>query len=200
MEDVKKEKEQNKEGRTPTIVGFLILAIIMAFTHAIVRQPANQPHWNNYSMGASEPHLRITLPAAPQQKTIDIPQQVRDMIQKIESHECTSSSTGISVLVINAVYKNQIIPSIEGAVDGALSNIKNLKGISNIQHTISHITVSGKNGKLLTVSADQDGRRFEMKGLFLIDGSQTWQIIVEYGASSKNGREAAQRVIDSVSF
>lgn len=205
MEEDKTEKGQSKGGCSSTIFGFLILVIAMTFAHAIFRHPVDQTQnvkatWNKYYFGITDPRISMTLPNEPKQKTMDIPADVNNMIKMIDSYECNFSLDKISILIINALYKDGITPNLQGGIDGALSSISNLKGISKIQHTTSPIIISGKEGKILTVIAEQDGKQLEMKTVFLLEGLKMWQIIIDYEPTNKKSKEAAQKVIESISF
>lgn len=195
--DVRKETTRKKKEWPPTIFGFIILIISMALANAI-RQSIDHPHWNNYTIGTSEPYLYISLPAKPQSKTIDLPKVAQNTIQKVEHYQCKSDSAGIDVLIQTALYKDNIIPNLDSAVEGILSQAKNSKGVSNLRYKVSSTTVSGRKGKLLTVSAIQDQAELEMKFLIVADNLRSWLVMVEYRAFNKAGREAAERVINSV--
>lgn len=196
-------KNESKSGVTLTsiIISIVILLFAGSFAKGMVRGDHSAvANWKTYTIGTIEPRLSLTAPSEPKLLNIKIPEALSNITQKIEWYECSSSPEGVTIQILGTIYNTEVTPSLQGGINGAIKDVSNLEGVTNVQHNTTQIIISGRNTTLLTITADLNGKKLEQKTLFFIDGLKLRQVNIQYEAPDKVGRDAAQRVIDSLSI
>ncbi|MDD4767743.1 MAG: hypothetical protein PHF87_09270 [Desulfotomaculaceae bacterium] len=203
------EKDDNKNKSTEsglTLTSVVMAMIILAFVGAIAKGIVRGNHnivasWNTYTIGTIGPALTLTTPSEPNLISTEAPAVAQIYTQSYEEYECTSDAARISLFLINGQYKSGLgTPNLQGATDGTVFALSQVEGTTVIQRNTTPIVVSGKNGTLITLTTDEKGDKIEEKILIFIDGLKYWQVCIRYMTSDKAGGEAAQKVVESLSF
>ena len=122
------------------------------------------------------------------------------LIDKSDNVKCEAS--GFEIDVLRTGYKPGVELNLAGAVKGAVSSVGALEGVTNMKHTASATTVSGKPAQRLSMTGDRtlDGRNgvIHVEGLLILDGRTFYQVEAVYDSSNSNGGEYAERTLRSV--
>lgn len=194
------EKKSSNVGISIASVIMLIIALSVgsAIGKAVFRTNSSPDNWERHTVGKDATKLSLISPGELKQTDMDLPANLKSMVKSLENYDSKSSSNGISINVISASYNNNIVPNLQGAMDGSLNSVAAVEGVKIIEHTSRRFSVTGRDGGLLTIKAEKNGVISEMMQLIAIDGLKLWQVNIIYGSNSKEAKEAAQKVIDSV--
>lgn len=124
--------------------------------------------------------LRIKLPSRPIQENMKLPPEAAKLMRSFQSYKVNHS--GAMIGISHMIY---YIPEVnlDGSADGAISQVRNLPSTTNFSSNKSVVTVSGLEGRRISMSARRGGHSIAQHGLVFARGSESWQIQV-IGTSS----------------
>jgi DNA-directed RNA polymerase subunit RPC12/RpoP len=119
--------------------------------------------------------LRIKLPSKPIRDDMKLPPEAAKLMQSLESYKVKHSGAmiGISHMIYHIPEVN-----LDGSADGSISQVRSLPSTTNFSSNKSVVTVSGLQGRQISLSARQGGHPIAMHGLVFSRGSEAWQIQV----------------------
>lgn len=135
--------------------------------------------------------LRLKLPSRPTKESMSLPPEAARLMRFFESYKVKHS--GAMIVISHMVYH---IPKVnlDGSADGSISQVRGLPSTTNFTSNKSVVTVSGMEGRQLSLSATQGGHQIAMHGLVFARGSEAWQIQVigtsTHGAELKSLSES----------
>lgn len=117
--------------------------------------------------------LRIKLPSRPVQENMKLPPEAAKLMRSFEVYKV--NHTGAMISISHMVY---YIPEVNlnGSADGSISQVRSLPSTTNFTSNKSVVTVSGLEGRQLSLSATRGGHQITMHGLVFARGSEAWQI------------------------
>jgi hypothetical protein len=124
--------------------------------------------------------LRLKLPSRPVKENMKLPPEAAKLIQSFDSYQL--DHPGAMIRIGRMVYH---IPEVnlDSSADGAISQVRSLPSTTNFSSNKSVVTVSGLQGRRISLSARQGGQPIALHGLIFSRGSEAWQIQV-IGAST----------------
>ena len=119
--------------------------------------------------------LRLKLPSRPIKENMSLPPEAARLMRSFESYKVKHSGAmiGISHMVYHIPQVN-----LDGSADGSISQVRSLPSTTNFTSNKSVVTVSGLEGRQLSLSATRGGHQIAMHGLVFARGSEAWQIQV----------------------
>ena len=155
------------------------------------RAPAELRGWRSHRLGG------LTLEAPGDFKVT--PVDFGPAKQFIESSEMREhKAAGFEIDLVHTVYKSGIELNFDGAVEGAVNGLKQLDGVTNVRHTATGQTVSGKPARRLSVTADRWRKTLRLEALLIADGQTYYQIQAIFDSANPRGPESAERLLKSV--
>jgi hypothetical protein len=141
--------------------------------------------------------LRVKLPARPQSKSVQLPAQVRELVESMATYEIKEGTTTIGMS--HVVYK---IPeaNLDGAADGAIAQVKAQPGVTIFTSSKDPIVVSGLQGRSISMNYKRSGHAINQYGLVFVRGNEAWQMqIIGAGEGNRQPLENLKEAIfDSV--
>jgi hypothetical protein len=128
-------------------------------------------------------------------ETLDIG-PVKKLLEKSEYY--TFKTSGFEIGVTRSVFRPEIQLDIDGAVNGAVSNVSNLDGVQHLNHTVDSQSVSGKSARRISMNGERGDGRIYNQTLIILDGHTMYQTQVIYDSNNANAPSYAKRVIDSI--
>lgn len=119
--------------------------------------------------------LRLKLPSRPIKENFSLPPEAAKLMRSFESYNAKHSGAiiGISHMVYHIPEVN-----LDGSADGSISQVRSLPSTTNFTSNKSVVTVSGLDGRQLSLSATRGGHQITMHSLVFSRGSEAWQIQV----------------------
>ncbi|MCX5781864.1 MAG: hypothetical protein NT145_04065 [Elusimicrobia bacterium] len=150
--------------------------------------------WRKVDVGNTG--VSIDSPAELKPRVITLPANVKPLVEEMVTFGFTSQPLNIEV--VSVLYTPQVVPNINGAEQGAISNLKRLPLVKKVEYVSKQFSASGKKGILLDGTFEALRNKMGFKGVILIEGSNMWQVVTIYKFSDKQAVEAVQRIIDSI--
>lgn len=119
--------------------------------------------------------LRLKLPSRPIKENMKLPPEAAKLMQSFDSYQVNHSGAmiGISRMVYHIPEVN-----LDGSADGSIAQVRSLPSTTNFSSNKSVVTVSGLQGRQISLSARRRGHPIAMHGLVFSRGSEAWQIQV----------------------
>ena len=127
--------------------------------------------------------------------TARIPQAVRDAIDYFETYQSRASSS-FAVSVSRIAYKPKIEVSLDGSVQGAMTQAAAAAGDSNPQYSSSTTTISGLDARTASYQGKVSGRTMHIEAAFIRHGQKLWQVQVIFLSDASAGD--ASRLLRSI--
>jgi len=152
--------------------------------------------WHTYAIGDSGLSLSLPGPLEPQQ--IDIPGDIREVTSKMSVYRYDAD--GISIGVTDVAYAPGVRADLDGAINGALTNISRQAGEVRLTHSRNSVEIDGRSGAVVDFQIRGGRESTNGRGLFLTEANHAWIVVVAYVSDHALGPSFASRVIDSASF
>jgi hypothetical protein len=193
-----------KKGPTWVVI---VVALIAAAVGAVVGKSAVE-RWMNRGEGAArfkaswtkQTFTDITFEAPlvlgpGPDITAKLPEQVRDMLEYMELRDSGDSYKGFRISVCRFAYKTGVTVSLDGAVDGAMTQAAAALGVVQPKFKVEPGKVDGLDSRRAVYRGNIAGRPIQIDGLFVQRGQQFWQVQVIAVASG--AALDAERILDS---
>lgn len=126
---------------------------------------------------------------------IDLPAEYLELVEEMTVTQY--SSDPISFNATYVIYDDHIIPSLDGAANGAINNMRIAKDVSDFTATIRNIYLGSIPGRMIEGSFTIKKNKAEYKGVVYANDQRTWQVLCIYLAQDKN-RMMVNRIINSI--
>lgn len=127
--------------------------------------------------------------------TEKLPEQVREMLEYMELRDSGDSYKGFRISVCRFAYKTGVTVSLDGAVDGAMTQAAAAIGVVQPKFKVDSGKVDGLESRRAVYRGNIAGRPIQIDGLFVQRGQQFWQVQVIAVASG--AALDAKRILDS---
>lgn len=127
--------------------------------------------------------------------TEKLPEQVREMLDYMELRDSGDSYKGFRISVCRFAYKTGVTVSLDGAVDGAMTQAAVAIGVVQPKFKVESGKVDGLDSRRAVYRGNIAGRPIQIDGLFVQRGQQFWQVQVIAVASG--AALDAKRILDS---
>ncbi|MFC1501675.1 hypothetical protein ACFL58_04435 [Elusimicrobiota bacterium] len=110
--------------------------------------------------------LSLELPGELKFKSVVLPKEIRAMISSMDSYGYESDTFSVDCVAVS--YNPGITPSLRGAEQGAIANLKNFPGVKKFKYTSKSVNISGAEGVLLDGRLQRANFYFKFRALLLI--------------------------------
>lgn len=151
--------------------------------------------WSEVAPGGKD--VVFDAPLVPKPTTLDLPADVRAQTRQVITGSVEDK--GLNVLTMYMQLAPGRVGNLEGAADGALSNIKNIPGTSVASSHKTNTTIAGLPAIEIEATV-QRGKSDEIKlhGLVLGRGEELFQVLVAHRLDQPRGDEVWQRMRGTV--
>lgn len=171
-------------------IGKEIAKKIFSPTEVISVEPSEWKVRNFQNIG-----LSIESPFELNEGYLELPSEYKSMVKEMKFYQYTSDP--FSVNITYALYFDDIVPSLDGAANGAINNMRIAKGVENFTSSISNVNLGEIPGRMIKGSFKIQKQSAEFIGVIYISGLNTWQILCTYLNHSEN-RVIVNKIITSV--
>jgi hypothetical protein len=213
-----KSRSKNSDSKAWSFLGtflFIVVAVFLGRTcggivgrNAAERDFANDQKTSARSTTTNPPSseglsyhevagLTVKLPRRPSRESLTLPPEAKALITTVESYQIKEGKTMIGIT--HAIYKVPEV-NLEGSADGAISQVRNLSGVTGFKSTKESVTVDGLSGRKFQMSYRNSSYAIDQHGLVFGRGNEAWQVqIVGDGSSHSEELETlAEEVFSSV--
>ena len=155
------------------------------------RAPEERRDWRSQQVAG----LAFDAPGDFKVRTVDFGAAM-EFIESSEMQE--NKSTGFEIDLVRTVYKNGIDLNFDGAVLGAVNGLKQLDGVTDVKHTATEQTISGKPARRLSVTAARWRKTLHLEAVLISDGQTYYQVQAIFDSTNPRGRENAEHLLKSV--
>jgi hypothetical protein len=142
--------------------------------------------------------LTVETPFKLEKSDLSIPDNLRQLIEKMDVYT-HSAGSGFSVMINSVRYKPEVgSVSLQGAANGSVSEMKMQPGVTAFNYTEDPFLKNDIPGFLQKGTFKKDGVDVEFINTGFAEGMIFYQVLVAWQADDKNGKVAAQRVIESI--
>lgn len=181
-----------------TLIVIVIAGLIGRETVNYFWKPSNEltvdvSEWNKRTIANTG--LSIELPFELEEGYIELPEEYKSLITEMSVYQF--SSNPMSVNLTYAIYSADIDPSLDGAAQGAINNMRVSKGVKDFSSKISETKLGVLHGRSIEGKYKIQNQLAEFKGVIYMEGLRTWQLLCTYLAKDEN-RLAVNRIMNSV--
>jgi hypothetical protein len=126
-----------------------------------------------------------------------IPQAVRDAIEYFEIFQNRGGGT-FGVTISRFAYKPHVEVSLDGTVQGAMTQAAAAAGDSDPQYSSTTTTISGLEARRASYQGKVSGRTMQIEAAFIRRGQKFWQVQVIFLSPSSAGD--ASRILESITI
>jgi len=126
---------------------------------------------------------------------LQLPDNVEKIIKKIENYKFDSKS--IVFFISRAEYNNGVTVNIDGAVEGAVMNIKASKEITDLTYEVSNNYENSFEGRLVKGKYKINKKDSEFIAHFYVNNLKMLQILITNLDFPEN-REVRDRIMESI--
>ncbi len=142
--------------------------------------------------------IEIESPVSLTPQKITLPEQITSLLERCE-HYTYENSRDFSVTLSHAVYKPKVgKANLQGAVAGTVNSMKMNPKVKNFTHRESATSKKSIPGIMVKSQFTMSKKKIEAISAIYAKNLQLWQVYVSYREEDEGGRQAAQRIIDSV--
>lgn len=155
------------------------------------RAPTELRDWRSHTVAG----LVFDAPGEFKIRTVDFG-AAEEFIESSEMRE--NKVTGFEIDLVRTVYKSGIDLNFDGAVMGAVNGLKQLDGVTNVEHTATEQTISGKPARRLSVTASRWRKTLHLEAVLISDGQTYYQVQAIFDSTNPRGQENAEHLLKSV--
>ena len=161
-----------------------------------IPKPILQQEWGKKQYGSTGLSLQTPFKLTP--FPITLSEATMTIIKKIDSYKYETAD-GFMVMVICIQYKPQFgVLDLQEAAGNATDEIMNQLSTSNFDFEAGPLQKGDITGVFQKGSFVKNGIEFKFINAMLMKELRFWQVMASYKPDDKNGKEMAERIIDSI--
>ena len=203
---------RNKQKRIPLITAISVTVILMIITVSLLffslhgdlaglflpgKTPASvlNHEWQRFTYGKYG--FSIESPLKLEKTELKIPDVYKNQVKNIESFYYRPSR-GFQLLLTSVLYEEGIAANLNGAAVGAMNEMINQPGVSNVEFKQSPLMNNDVIGILLEGSYHENDVFMRFRCAVYTRLSNMWSLMVTYRDQDEVGKKAAEKVLESV--
>ena len=203
------EKEMKKRRKKALIAAAVLALLILSFSSwyygiryvkdTIIGHPTKElleGKWLRSSYG--HPAISLESPKILKAITIELPEQAKIAIQSNSFFQYGSLFSNFYIMIGSVEYNPEVQTDIDGAVTGAIANLQNQKGISNLQYQTENMEKEGVEGRRITGSLLVNGIESKLRVEMFAQANTLEQIVVVYRSDDPYAEKIQERLFQSV--
>lgn len=132
--------------------------------------------------------LSVKLPSEPETMKVNLAASVKKFIQTLETFK-TVESTSVIATVTHVIYTMPEI-SLEGAADGAITEVSGLPGVTSFVSAKEDCGVDGLLGKSIVMTYNNSGHELKQFCVVFVRKNELWQVqLVGVDVADQEGLE-----------
>jgi hypothetical protein len=153
--------------------------------------------WNSQSLGAV---FLFDSPYDLEPFDLPAPPEALSLMENWETYK-SNASGGLQIIASHFKTKAEAgFVNLQGAALGSIAQMQNQPGIANFKYKEKAIQKGKKKGVFQTGSYQYQGQQLEFTNTLYVEGPDAWSIITIYPVGDSAGREASERLIESIRF
>lgn len=149
--------------------------------------------WSRYNL--SDIGISIEMPGELKPLTVQLPDQVKSQILQYKSYQYDADDMVMAITYV--AYIDSVVANSEGAIKGAIENIRTAKGVTNLQY---YTTPQGLSKTSVRGSVERLGATLDINGFAIARGSTMWIVMCFNKRDNKDAVVAANRILASITF
>lgn len=143
--------------------------------------------------------LTVETPVKMTKMDLKLPDNIKQAIEQMDSYNYMSAK-GFKIFVNTIKYNSKLVKKVnlQGAANGAVSEVKMQKGVTDFDYTENPISKNNISGIIQKGTFKKDDIGFEFTNTIFSKGILVWQVSVIYQVDDEVGRIASKRVIESI--
>lgn len=163
-------------------------------TPATVSSEVLSETWGLRRLGSSALSIALPAPLEEQQRAA-IPTEVAAVTQSWRQYRYKGA--GVEVHATHAVYSDDAIADLEGAIAGAMSNMSQVRGVSGFRHHREPYRVGSGDDALVRFDFKGGQQPYVGQALFVVRRNELWSVLLIYSATDATASRFADRVLNS---
>ncbi len=203
------QKTSYKKRRNAVIIGVLLMLFVLGGTawyfgiqyakDKIIGHPSLElleGKW--YKANYGYPAITMETPVVLKPMQIPLPPEAQQMLKSISFFEYGSYISGFTIVVSTGEYSEMIEPNEEGAVNGAIQNMKAQKGISDVQYKVEDASIDGTHCKRIYGKLNAENKVMVFNTYMIMEDHFMRQIIIARSKEDKYAEKIENRIINSI--
>jgi len=204
-----KMKTTRKRRLTGVAIGLAILLLVLGTTvwyygiqyvkDTLVGHPSKElmeGKWYRNAYGY--PAVTIETPVVLKAFSLDLPTEVNAAMLSMGNFVYGSYISGFSIYVSTGMYQEGIEVDMEGAVNGAIQNLKAQKGVTNVSTQVADITVDGIAAKRIYGTLQAAQKEMIFNAILIGEKDVLRQVIIARTKGDTYAEKMEQRILASV--
>jgi hypothetical protein len=150
--------------------------------------------WIALSYG--DPAINIETPAILKLISIDVPEQVKQYIDKMSTYQFEHEA--LLIMTNTLQYKGDVAANLQGAANGSVTEMKKRDGIEDFTYIEKSITVSGQAAIIQSGSFRSGNDRLDFHNIITVKGNKMWQVFIAYNSGDEYGPKLKDKVVASI--
>ena len=142
--------------------------------------------------------LSLSLPGPLTPRPIALPAEAQASMARF--NVSTWEGDGIHIAVSHVVSKPGVATSLNGAVEGALNNLRKMSGGASVEETRRPWQLDGRAGVIVDLRILAPNDETVGHSLFLTEGPELWQALILYKPEQTAGESVTAQLIESARF
>jgi hypothetical protein len=187
------------------IVSFTVLNIVserFVLPHAYGLWGAAQARQSSGREGTltriDDSALSLWLPGPLTSRSVSLPPGSEDSVSRF--NVSTYEGDGLHIAVSHVVSKPGVPTNLNGAIDGALSNLRRMSREATLEETSRPWQLDGRSGAIFDLRVHAPENEMVGHALFLSDAAELWQVLILFKPEQTAGESVATRLIESARF
>jgi len=203
---------KHKQNRIPLVTAIAVAVLLMIITVVMLFfssqgdlaglfLPGKTPgsvlnhEWQRFTYGKYG--LSIESPVRLEKKELEIPEAYKEQVKEIESFYYRPSR-GFQLLITSVLYEEGITANLNGAAVGAMNELINQPGVSNVEFKQSPLMNNDVVGLLLEGSYNENDIFMRFHCAVYTRQSLMWNVMVTFRDQDEVGKKAAEKVLESI--
>ncbi len=179
---------------TVAFVSYKVVSVFssMSTSEMVQKEWITKTYGSNASMTIEAP-VELKEDAQP-----ELPEEIKNLVLSMENYSYGNIGRTLEIGVLTSSYQPSVDTSLDGAVRGALDEMKKQPGVSNFTENIVAYDKLGVPGADISGTYTERGSERDYRGIILAKGNKLWTIIIGWSLDDESGETIANRIIDSI--
>jgi hypothetical protein len=142
--------------------------------------------------------LSLWLPGPLTPRSVSLPPASQASVSRF--HVSTYDGGGVSIAVSHVVSKPGTPTNLDGAIEGALNNLRSMSRGADLEWSRRPWLVDGRSGAIVDLRVHGAENELAGHALFLAEPTELWQVLILYKPDLAAGETVTTRLIGSARF
>ena len=197
-----KESDKKSDLTQQVILSGIILLLIAVvqvgieiFAAPLMTDEILNSEWSDFSYGS--PAISFVLPKPPKPARPNLPDELWQFLVDIETYSYKEADN-YQFMASSVTYAPFINANIEGAAQGAVKEMENQKGITNLKFKENAYTLGKLSGLIQHGTFIKNDEVFEFTSVYFTRKSNLWQVMMNHRRGDVYGRKITEKILKSL--